>query len=212
MNRLLYTLFLLIAIGAHVSARTPMRGWLTTMPDSVMSLLTRNNCLDFIDFYDAKMEAVVTNRLEGKSRMTSLSEDFVQISYTASTDVAMKLLPLNDSTDVLCMVTTVKTSVGDSRVAFYDNQWRQLDVASYITEPRIEDFCCTVHGDSSQWVWNKMDVFFRTYRLDAENTNLECVLTAPDYLSKEDREEVAPYVCQGPLVYRWTNGRYLRDE
>ena len=212
MKRLLYTLLLLVVVGVHVSARTPMRGWLAAMPDSVMPLLTRNNRLDFIDFYDAKMEAVVTNRLEGKSSMTALTDDFVQISYTKSTDVAMKLLPVNDSTDILCLVTTVKALADDSRIAFYDAQWRPLDAASYITEPSMDDFRSTLQGDSAQWVWDKMDIFFRTYRLDAESSELKCVLTTPDYLSKEDREEVAPYVRQEPLVYRWINGKYLRNE
>ena len=189
-----------------------MRGWLAAMPDSVMPLLTKNNRLDFIDFYDAKMEAVVTNRLEGKSSMTALTDDFVQISYTKSTDVAMKLLPVNDSTDILCLVTTVKALADDSRIAFYDAQWRPLDAASYITEPSMDDFRSTLQGDSAQWAWGKIDIFFRAYRLDAESSELKCVLTTPDYLSKEDREEVAPYVRQEPLVCRWINGKYLRNE
>ena len=144
--------------------------------------------------------------------MTALTDDFVQISYAKSTDVAMKLLPVNDSTDILCLVTTVKALADDSRIAFYDAQWRPLDAASYITEPSMDDFRSTLQSDSAQWVWGKMDIFFRTYRLDAESSELKCVLTTPDYLSKEDREEVAPYVRQEPLVYRWINGKYLRNE
>ena len=189
-----------------------MRGWLTVMPDSVLPLLTKNDRLDFIDYYDVKMEAVVTNRLDGKSRMTMLADDFVHISYTKSTDVAMKLLPVNDSTDVLCMVTTVKAAVQDSRIAFYDAQWQPLDVASYIDEPSMADFRSTVQDDLAQRAWSKLSIFFRTYHLDAEGTELKCVLTTPDYLSKEEREEVAPYVRQEPLTYCWINGKYLRNE
>ena len=76
----------------------------------------------------------------------------------------------------------------------------------------MDDFRSTLQGDSAQWAWGKMDIFFRTYRLDAESSELKCVLTTPDYLSKEDREEVAPYVRQESLVYRWINGKYLRNE
>ena len=212
MRRIAYTLLLLLVAFSQVSARTPMRGWLATMPDSVMPLLTKNNMLDFIDFYDAKMEAVVTNRMSGKSRMHTLTDDFVQIGYTPSADVAMKLLPVNDTTDVLCMVTTMRSSADDSRIAFYDAQWQPLDVAGYFVEPCMEDFRSTVQGDSAQWAWSKMDIFFRTYGLCAESTGLKCVFTTPDYLSKEDREEVAPYVRQEPLTYRWDNGKYMRNE
>ena len=189
-----------------------MRGWLTAMPDSVLPLLTKNDRLDFIDYHDVNMEAVVTNRMDGKSRMAVLTDDFVCINYTKSTDVAMKLLSVNDSTDVLCMVTTMKSAVQDSRIAFYDAQWQPLDAASYISEPCMDDFRSTLQGDSAQWAWNKLGVFFRTYQLDAEGTDLKCVLTATDCLSKEDREEVAPYVRREPLTYRWTHGQYLRNE
>ena len=212
MKRIVYSLLLLLVALSQVSARTPMRQWLVSMPDSVMPLLTKNSRLDFIDFYDAKMEAVVTNRMDGSSRMNTLTDDFVQIRYTTSTDVAMKLLPVNDSTDVLCMVTTVRAAVDDSRIAFFDAEWKPIDVAQYFVEPRIEDFRSTQQSDSVARAWSKLDVFFRTYRLCAESTELQCVLTAMDYLSKEDREEVAPYVRKEPLTYRWTDGKYLCNE
>ena len=212
MQRILYTLLLLVVTSIYAEAQNSMRQWLISMPDSVMPLLTKNNRLDFIDFYDAKMEAVVTNRLEGKSRMDMLTEDFVHFGYTKNAEVTMKLLPVNDSTDILCMVTTARAAVSDSRIAFFDNQWHPLDVAPYIHEPRIEDFRSTQQGDSAQWAWSKMDIFFRTYQLCAESTELKCVLTATEYLSKEDREEVAPYVRHEPIVYRWTFGKYLRNE
>ena len=212
MRRLLNIFLLCMAVAFQASARTPMRQWLVEMPDSVMPLLTKNDRLDFIDFFDARMTAVVTNLMDGKSRMDTLTDNFVRINYTNSVEKAMKLLPVNDSTDILCMVTTARAAVSDSRIAFFDSQWHPLDVAPYIHEPRIEDFRSTQQGDSAQWAWSKMDIFFRTYQLCAESTELKCVLTATEYLSKEDREEVSPYVRKGPLVYRWINGKYLREE
>ena len=212
MKRILYLLLVLFAAHFQSPARTPIRQWLTAMPDSVMPLLTKNNRLDFIDFYDAQMEAIVTNRLDGKSRMDMLTEDFLQISYTRSTDITMKLLPVNDSTDILCMVTTVKAAANDSRIAFFDDQWTPLQTPKYISQPSIEDFRTTHQGDSAAWAWSKLDIFFHTYHLCAENTELKCTLTTTDYLSSEDRIQVAPYVSSEPLTYRWTDSKYLRHE
>lgn len=212
MKRFLYICLTLFAVIVQAPARTTMRDWLVSMPDSVLPLLTKNNRLDFIDFIDAGMEAVVTNRMEGKSRMDTLTSDFVRINYTKTTDVAMKLLPVNDSTDVLCLVTTVDAAVDDSRIAFYDSAWQPLEVTSFFVEPRMEDFRSTVQGDSALWAWNKMDIFFRTYQLCAEEAELRCKLTALDFLSEEDRVEIMPYVRREPILYRWTNGGFLRHE
>ena len=212
MKRILQILLLSLAALLQAEARTPMREWLAAMPDSVMPLLVKNRRLDLIDFYDARMEAVVTNLLDGKSRLETLTEDFAKIGYTGASDVTMKLLAVNDTTDILCMVTTMKSkgkaTVADSRIAFFDEQWNPLKATAYMNEPSIEDFRSTQQSDSVQWAWNKLDTFFRTYQLCAENTELKCVLTTTDYLSTDDRKELIPYLRKDPLTYRWTNGKY----
>lgn len=210
MKRLTHILLLSLAVFLQAEARTPMSEWLVSMPDSVMPLLVKNRRLDLIDFYDARMEATVTNLLEGKSHLKTLTDDFVELSYTGASDVAMKLLAVNDTTDILCMVTTMKgkSTVSDSRIAFFDKQWRPLKATDYIDEPCIEDFRSTQQGDSAQWAWSKLDIFFSTYHLSAESTSLKCVLTTTDYLSADDRKEVIPYLRKEPLTYRWANGKY----
>lgn len=212
MKRIVYTCLVLLVMHSYAEARTLMREWLVAMPDSVLPLLTKNNRLDFIDFYDCNMEATVTNRLDGRSRMDTLTDDFIRISYTKTTEVTMKLLSVNDTTDVLCMVTTVKAAADDSRIVFFDAQWQSLELSSYVIEPRMEDFRSALQGDSAEWAWRKMDIFFRTYHLGAENAELKCVLTATDYLSADDRDDVMPYVRKQPLIYRWSDGKYCREE
>ena len=93
MKRIVYILLLFCIYTTSLTARTPIRQWFTDMPDSIMPLLTKNNRLDFIDFIDSHMDAIVTNRLDGKSRMTQLTEDYLHIEYTQSSSVTMKLLP-----------------------------------------------------------------------------------------------------------------------
>ena len=190
-------------------ARTPMRQWLVSMPDSVMPLLTKNNRLDFVDFLDCGMEAVVTNRLDGKSRMTKLTGDYLHISYTGTSDVEMKLLPVNDTADVLCMVTTMKAAVCDSRVAFFDEAWHPLDVAEFFDVPRLEAFRSTHRTDSADAAWAKMDIYLKRYSLSPDEAVLVCRLTTLDYLNREDRKAVAPYMKREEIVYRWAGGRFV---
>lgn len=210
MNRLKYLFLLLLMAGTVAQARTPMRQWLVAMPDSVMPLLTKNNRLDFIDFLDSKMEAVVTNRLDGKSQMNVLTDDYLHISYTRTCDVAMKLLPVADTVEVLCVVTTVKAAVDDSRVAFFDEAWHPIEVSLLFTEPILDDFKGVEVGDSVDAAWRKMDIFFKTYELSPDAATLTCRLGATDYLNEEDGKEVAPYLKCDTLVYSWEGGRFVR--
>lgn len=209
MKRILYLLCAFVLVADVAMARTPIRQWFVAMPDSVMPLLTKNNRLDFVDFLDCGMEAVVTNRLDGKSRMRTLAEDYLLVNYTGASDVEMKLFPVSDTADVLCMVTTVKTAVCDSRVAFFDEAWRPLDVKGFFDAPRLEAFRTTERGDSADAAWVKMDIYLKRYILSPDEAVLTCRLTALDYLNREDRRVVAPYLKREEIVYRWVDGRFV---
>lgn len=210
MNRLKYLFLLLLMAGTLAQARTPIRQWWVAMPDSVMPLLTKNNRLDFIDFLDSKMEAVVTNRLDGKSQMNVLTDDYLHISYTRTCDVAMKLLPVADTVDVLCMVTTVKAAADDSHVAFFDESWNPIEASTLFVEPALDDFREGEVCDSTDAAWRKMDIFFKTYELSPDAPTLTCRLGAADYLGEEDRRVVMPYLKCDALVYSWEDGRFVR--
>jgi DNA primase len=57
--------FLFIFIGLTFISNTfaqNMRELVRTMPDSILTLLTRNDRLDFIDYLDSNMKAEVTNK------------------------------------------------------------------------------------------------------------------------------------------------------
>ena len=210
MNRLKYLSLLLFMAVSMCQARGSMRQWFVAMPDSVMPLLTKNNRLDFIDFVDSGMDAVVTNRLEGKSRMNMLSDDYLHIEYTQTCDVAMKLLPVADTVDVLCMVTTVKAAVDDSHVVFFDESWNPIEASALFVEPALDDFREGEVSDSTDAAWRKMDIFFKTYELSSDAATLTCRLGAADYLGEEDRRVVMPYLKCDALVYSWEGGRFVR--
>lgn len=208
MKRIIYTLLLVLGVLSG-EARTPIRQWFAVMPDSVMPLLTKNNRLDFIDFIDCQMEAVVTNRLDGKSRMDTLTDDYLSMRYTSSCDVEMKLLPVNDSTEVLCVVTTMKAMICDSRIEFYDTSWNPLSAETLFAEPVLDDFRSDEASDSAEMAWKKVDAFFKTYKLSPEAPVLTCRLSALDYLGREDREVIVPYVKSDSIVFSWENARFV---
>ena len=208
MKQKLYIFLLFCLSTTTLMARTPIRQWFATMPDSVMPLLTKNDRLDFIDFIDSRMDAVVTNRLDGKSRMTQLTNDYLHIEHTKANDITMKLLPVNDTTDILCMVTTMNTTVRDSRIAFFAEGWQPLRTCQHIAEPRMSHFFTSEQNDSTRQVLQKLDIFFKTYTLSPQTNTLTCRLTTLDYLSNSDREEVKPFVCE-ELVYHWDGTTFV---
>ena len=172
-----------------------------------MPLLTKNDRLDFIDFIDSRMNAVVTNRLDGKSRMTQLTDDYIHIEYTPINDITMKLLPVADTTRILCMVTTMNTTVRDSRITFYSEGWKPLSTSKLFREPQLVNFFINEKNDSAFHAQQKLDIYLKTYSLSPQDNSLKCRLTTLDYLSTADREAVKPYVRE-ELTFQWDGAKF----
>ena len=104
------------------------------IPDSLLPTLSRNNRLDMLDFMESKMKAEVTNRLGGKSEMTSLTDSTLSIQMSNALKVDMLLLTPEtsadpESEDVICLIETFGTdSLSlESKVRFFSPSWELLN-------------------------------------------------------------------------------------
>jgi hypothetical protein len=74
-----------VAVGLSATSADTMRvsHFFSTMPDSLLPYLSRNNRLDLIDFMDSGMKAVITNMFEEQSEMTVLTTDSLTLQLNA---------------------------------------------------------------------------------------------------------------------------------
>lgn len=183
------------------------------MPDSICPLLSAVNRADFIDFLESKMKAEVTNSLGGKSEMTELSPDYIRVQMTPQSTWQMKLLPVNDSTKVICTVSTVCAPACDSHINFYTTDWKELPAASYLPAlPAMDDFIIqapdTVDVYEYQAARRQADMLLVKTDLSAKDTALTFTFTTPDYMEKEAAEKLKPFIRR-PIAYTWNQGRFI---
>ena len=62
---------------------------------------------------------------------------------TPETTWQMKVLALNDTTNVICTVATACAPACDSSIRFYTTDWKPLTADSFITLPVMNDFLLT---------------------------------------------------------------------
>lgn len=203
------SLLCLIHIGAQ-----DMRTLLVAMPDSILPLLTKNNRMDCVDFVDSKMKAEVKNRLDKVSELKVLTKDYLLLQMTSQSTVEIKLLSVNDSAKVVCVVRTVCAPVCDSVVEFYDISWKRLKTADYIACPLVDSFFRNPAQTDLpyQLLREKADVDLIKASLSVERAVIRFEYTTPDYLSEDDREKIRPYLRKDPLVYSWTDGKFTPSE
>ena len=117
-----------------------MKTLFIAMPDSVAPLLTKVNREDCVDFLASNMKAEVKNRFGKVSELKRLTDDYLFLQTTGSSSMEMKLLPLNDSVKVICVVNTVCGPACDSEVRFYNTDWQQLAKEDFIQLPSVGAF------------------------------------------------------------------------
>ena len=188
-----------------------MKSVFVAMPDSVTPLLTKVNREDCIDFLDSNMKAVVKNRFGNVAEMKVLTDDYVLMQTSEVGTLEMKLLPLTDSTKVICMVKTVNVPVADSSVRFYTSDWsQQLDVKEFLQLPSMDAFFLPNDSlkDEAILTRKKADMHLMKAQLSKEDTSLTFTYTTPDYLNEEDREKLLPHLRKEPIVLRWSEGKF----
>ncbi len=137
--RILITI-ILASLSLASSAQT-MREMLRSAPDTLVTLLTHNNLLDFPDYLDTQMLAQVRNRLGGTSEMTQLTDDYTFIRITAVSTLQLKLLPQSKGKILLSIYTfNLNDSVAESSLSFYDTAWKPLPTEKFLkaeSEPNV---------------------------------------------------------------------------
>lgn len=182
------------------------------MPDSLSPLLTKVNRADFIDFLGSKMKAQVENRFGQQSEMTDLTDDYIRMQLTPETTWQMKVLALNDSTRVICSVSTACGPACDSSIRFYTTDWKTLTTDPFIKLPEMNDFL--IAPDSTaiyeyDEARRAADILLMKVDLNKDNTELTVTLATPDYMSKETAEKLKPFLRR-PIVYQWKNGMFIK--
>ena len=202
---------ILLSFCALSGMAQDMKSVFIAMPDSIFPLLTKVNKEDCVDFLDSNMKAEVTNRFGNTAEMKTLTDDYVWMQTSSVSTLEMKLLPVNDSTKVICMVKTVCASACDSEVHFYASDWsKRLDTAAFLQLPSADAFYQpdSLMTKEVELAKKKADMHTLKVSLSKDDTSLAFLYTTPDYLNKEDREKLLLVLRKEPVIYQWNEGKF----
>ena len=205
-------LWMLLCILSISSAfAQDMKSVFISMPDSIAPLLTKVNKEDCVDFLAYDMKAEVKNRFGGVTELKVLTDDYLFLQTTANSSMEMKLLPVNDSTKVVCMIKTVCSSAYDSEVHFYSSDWKQkLMTTDYLSKPEGDMFFLPVDSSDEEYalIRKEANVHLMKASLSKEDVSLTFIYTTPDYLNKENKEKLESYLRKEPVVLKWQEGKF----
>lgn len=209
MKRMILT-WLICVFALNVNAQD-MASVFTAMPDQYIPQLEGAWRKDLVDLYKSGKEARLKNTMNGFSRLQKLTEDYLLLETTERTTIEMKLLPLVNKTYVVSMILTIKGPVPDSKIQFFTTDWEPLETADLFEHPITSDWYLKKGVDKEdadfQEAVSRLDMDLIHYQLSPENLTLTATYTTPQYLAKEEREKIQPYLAE-PHVYKWKKYRF----
>ena len=204
MRRVIVTLLICVfALGMNAQDMTSV---FTAMPDQYIPQLEHAWRKDLVDLYTSGKESRLKNTMNGFSTLKNLTSDYLLLQVTDRSTIEMKLLPLVNNTNVICLVKTVNGPVPDSRIEFFTTEWEPL-AASDLFTPVEADWFIKEDADKNSTAFldaaSRLDMDLIQYSLSPENLTLTATYTTPQYLSQEDRKIVTPFIKEAPKVYTW---------
>lgn len=197
MKKLNFILILLLIICGNLPAQS-LKDLFLKMPVELLPLLKENDRLDLIDLYEAKMNIPVTNRLDGKSSIKMLTDNYMYLTLSASSSMQIKMLTDVNGDTLLCVVNTVSAEAADSRIRLYKNDWQPVENGFFDT-PAIVDFF--IQSDSTKEALELADIYLVELNLSPEDNTLVAEYTLPRYMNKEDAARILPLLHK--IVYIW---------
>lgn len=206
-------LFLSILLSActWVLSAQDMASSFIAMPDRNIPQLENAWRKDLIDLYNSGKEAKLKNTMNGFSTLQKLTPDYLLLQTTEHSTVEMRLLPLVNNTNVICVITTVKGPVEDSLVEFYTTGWEPLATADLFT-PEPADWFIKEGTDrtSNDFIEaaSRLDMELIKYSLSPDDLTLTETYTTPLYLDPESRKKIEPFLKESPRVFRWEKSHF----
>lgn len=177
-----------------------------SMPDQNIPQLENAWRKDLVDLYKSGKDATLKNTMNGSSSLKKLTSDYLLLQATERSSIEMKLLPLVNNTNVICMIRTVNGPVADSQIEFFTTDWQPLAVSDLFTPVDADWFIkddTDKNSNAFQDAASRLDMDLIQYTLSPDNLTLTATYTTPLYLSREDRKAVIPFIKESPKVYTW---------
>ncbi|KAA6351279.1 hypothetical protein EZS27_001425 [termite gut metagenome] len=209
MKKELLVLFMIFSVVSLPAQE--IKNLFVTMPDTLVPLLTSVNRADFVDFLESNMRARVKNKFENLSEMTDLTSDYIRLQMTSRSTLQMKLLAINDTTKVICTVSTACAPECDSYIRFFATDWKELPGRDYLTLlPKPDDFFIppdSTYISEYDSMCAQMDMVLLKADLSKTDTTLSFTFTTPRYMGEEALHTWKEYLRE-VIVYEWKGGMF----
>ena len=198
-------IFLLFAATFSVSCiyAQKMSDIYPLIPDSLSLLLTKDNRIELVDNYLNNKEAKIKNKLRGDSELKVLTEDYMLLQTTSNTTLEVKLLPVNEYYNIICLIQTYCSSACDSKISFYSVDWKPLKNNYFNFDPKF----FILSGTECEKTQNMLDAVTVKYVIEKDGLSLIAASTTEEYMGEDTYNDIATCIKKD-ITYQWIDGKF----
>ena len=168
-----------------------------------LSLLSTNNKLDLLDYYNCGQVANVENAYLGRTILTSKTSNTLQLETTKVNTIEIMVLTREQGDSIVGVISTINEPVEMSQLQFYTLEGTPLNVN--FTLPSVESF---LGNASLQVKWNKLIPKLQvkaTYL--SEEKQLICSLSLKGLTLEEQQDLKLP---MQQVCYKWNGLTFVQ--
>lgn len=184
-----------------------------SMPDDISPALSKVNKEDMVDFKNSGMKAVVTDALDYKAEMTEMTSTFLSVNTSSAGNLQLKVLPLNDSTEIVCLVRTVCPEACLSNIRFFSTDWKELPAKQFFELPGISNFMKNPSKACLDSIAHTSisDIRLFKYDISPSENKITVTPTFDKYVTDEENVILSRLLSDKPVVMVWRNGHFEID-
>lgn len=200
-------LMLLLGVGAAFAQLSASRAF-AEAPQTVFPLLDHNTRLDMIDYFNSGMATASKNALDGKSRITSLTPEKVEISMTDASTYELAVIPTAEGDSVIALITTVATPAPDSQMAIFSKDWSDNLTNAIFSKPALADWLTEEGKDNIGEVEGIVPFLLISYTYNPDTKQLVLTNNTAKFVSPELYEMVEPSLRK-MMVFSWNGKKFV---
>ncbi|MFT4224624.1 DUF3256 family protein [Dysgonomonas sp.] len=209
MKKILFAIIFL-PITISISAQD-IKSIILSMPESIVyGLEASEKNLLAAGLGDTAKLTVDRGRLGQITRLAS-SPDFVSFKTSDAGTVEIKLLPLINDSQIICVIRTVCADACDSQLQFYTTKWVPINQGDLFPKKDKDWFIRSDIDKNSQEFKNAyaaLDMNPIKMKLSPKDTSLSVYYDIKKYLSEEDYKKIEPFLLENPKIFYWDKSSY----
>ena len=202
-----------VLLGATCASGQTIAGLFASMPDSIVPVMSKNNRLDCIDFFNSKMTSNVQNNYNGKSSIEEMTDTYLLVHPTSRSKAEMKLYTAGDGHKIIAVAYTYISAASETVLRFYSDQWKPLDAGSLIAIPSPDELtrqCDTLDAGHQAKAMALLQSAYKCASINKDSGDITFALST-SALTADEQSAATPCMA-GPLKFAWNGKKFEKQQ